>query len=204
MQEFILSYDNLPYLVCLVVIAVLGFIELMARAAGISLIAMTDMPTCNPSPSESLTNNLGNWLCLDRMSALLWCLMAMGLFALLGFGINCLLWLVTLPTLPQSISVWIIFPLTGLACHWLGQSSCWRQDATEDLAVDEQDLGGRVAITTFGDAAPGVPAEALVRDATEQQHYVLVEPRSGEASFTPGTSVVLIRRDKNIWQATRI
>ena len=202
MQEFILSYDNLPYLACVVVIAVLGFIELMGRMAGVSFIAMVDLPTNNSVSRESASNSLSSWLCLNRMSVLLWCVMALSLFAVLGFSTNWLLWVTEFNTLPQSISVWIIFPLTGLACHWLGRQPWWNADNQAEQ-VEELDFSGSIAITTMGDACQGLLAEALVRDEQNQPHYVMVEPLAGERGFTPGMSVVLLSRRDNIWLATR-
>ncbi|KFZ36441.1 hypothetical protein HR45_16630 [Shewanella mangrovi] len=200
MLEFILSHDNLPYFVCGVVVVMLGVIEMFARLAGASLVFVLDEPEPNLSTAEP-SNPITQWLYLDRLPVLLWCVMALSLFALLGFATNLMCYLLRAHTLPQSISVWLVFPLTGLACHWLGSRSWWRYDRM--MKDSDVDLSGSVAVMTLGTAKPGVPAEALVKDPDNHRHYVMVEPREGESVFVPGTWVVLLSRRKRVWLATR-
>lgn len=63
----------------------------------------------------------------------------------------------------------------------------------ETFAVSLEDLVGRIATVVTGTARFGVPAQARVRDLHGRSHYVLVEP-DGDAAFTPGTEVLLVRR----------
>ncbi|QSX34594.1 DUF1449 family protein [Shewanella avicenniae] len=201
MLDFILSHDNLAYLVCAIVVFTLGVIEMMARIAGLSLVLVFDEPEPAFDVDEPDAHPLSRWLYLDSLPVLLWCIMALSAFAVLGFALNlACLWLDG-GTLPQSISLWLVFPLAGVACHWLGGQHWWRYD--RKLKARELDLSGSMAVMTLGTAKPGMPAEALVKDRDEHRHYVMVEPCEGESGFVPGTWVVLLSRRKEVWLATK-
>lgn len=202
MLTFLFCHNNLPYLACLVVVALLAIFELMARVAGGSFIPLLDAPQEQELKQAVSRHSFSGWLCIDRMSSLLWFAMGLSLFSLLGFAVNAIAYLHIGDTLPQSISLWLVFPMTGLGCHWLGQLGYW-QSLTPLEREDEQDFSGSVAVLTLGKAEQGMPAEALVRDRNNQHHYILVEPMQGEPELLPGTSVMLLGRHKMIWQATR-
>ena len=145
----------------------LAVFELMARVAGGSFIPLLDVPQEQELKQAGSRNGLSGWLCIDRMSSLLWFAMGLSLFSLFGFAVNAIAYLHIGDTLPQSISLWLVFPLTGLGCHWLGQQGCW-QSLTPAEREDEQDFSGSVAVLTLGKAGQGMPAEALVRDRNNQ------------------------------------
>lgn len=202
MLHFLLCHNNLPYLACLVVVGFLAVIEIMARIAGGSFIPLFDTPQDQELKQVSNKPSVSRWLCINRMSVLLWFAMGLSLFSLLGFTINGIVIGYSGDTLPQSISLWLVFPLTGFGCHWLGQWDGW-QNVAQRPSDEELDFSGSVAVLTLGKAGQGMPAEALVRDRDNHHHYILVEPLEGEPELLPGTSVVLLSRHKTIWQAMR-
>ncbi|PVM91006.1 YqiJ family protein [Caulobacter endophyticus] len=63
----------------------------------------------------------------------------------------------------------------------------------ETTAVSRETLVGRVAVVVTGAARVGSPAQARVRDAHGQTHYVMVEPDDDGEVFEQGTSVIIIR-----------
>lgn len=63
----------------------------------------------------------------------------------------------------------------------------------ETTAVSRETLVGRVAVIVTGEAKVGSPAQARVRDAHGQTHYVMVEPDDDGEAFAQGTSVIIVR-----------
>lgn len=63
----------------------------------------------------------------------------------------------------------------------------------ETTAVSRETLVGRVAVIVTGEARPGSPAQARVRDAHGQPHYVMIEPDEDGEAFAEGTSVIIVR-----------
>jgi hypothetical protein len=63
----------------------------------------------------------------------------------------------------------------------------------ETTAVSRETLVGRVAVVVTGAARVGSPAQARVRDAHGQTHYVMVEPDDEGEVFEQGTSVIIVR-----------
>jgi hypothetical protein len=75
------------------------------------------------------------------------------------------------------------------------------KDETE--AVAETSFIGRIAVITLGNASPGNPAEAKLRDKFGQTHYVMVEPDESDERFENGTQVVLVNQQGAIFKAIR-
>jgi hypothetical protein len=63
----------------------------------------------------------------------------------------------------------------------------------ETTAVSRETLVGRVAVVVTGAARVGSPAQARVRDAHGQTHYVMVEPDDEGEVFEQGASVIIVR-----------
>jgi hypothetical protein len=88
-------------------------------------------------------------------------------------------------------------PVTGL----LGRVLSRVMPHDETTAYDVADLAGRTATITVGVAREGCPARARVLDPHGQAHHVLVEPNDAAASFAEGDTVLLVRREGDIFRA---
>jgi hypothetical protein len=64
----------------------------------------------------------------------------------------------------------------------------------ETSAVSHDSLVGRVAVIVTGTASVGSAAQARVRDAHGQPHYVMIEPDVTDDRFAQGDSVLIVRR----------
>lgn len=65
------------------------------------------------------------------------------------------------------------------------------RDETDAVARDS--FVGRTATITLGEARPGSPAQAKLRDIHGQTHYIMVEPEAADAVYGQGTRVRLVR-----------
>lgn len=63
-------------------------------------------------------------------------------------------------------------------------------------------LIGRLATISSGNARPGFPAQARVRDEFGQLHYIQVEPEFGELELR--TEILIIKQNKSHYIAKAI
>lgn len=88
-------------------------------------------------------------------------------------------------------------PVTGLAAN--GLARVLPRDHTTAVELEEL-VGGSAQIVT-GRAAWGSPARARAEDGHGQAHYVMVEPNEPGVTFEEGETVLLVRREADIFRA---
>ncbi|MEM0911796.1 MAG: YqiJ family protein, partial [Pseudomonadota bacterium] len=200
-----------PYSIALGVVLVLGLLEGLGILVGISLSTIVD----NLSPIEmdidasgdissgGLSSIIG-WLCLNRLPLMIWFVLFLTLFAVVGYTVN----FATGSVIGYFLPGWLVFPaaviggmlLTGR----LGFQLAKIMPKNETSAVYQESLEGRLAEITIGTAKVGSPAEASVTDDFEQKHYVMVEPIGNDEVFYQGSKVVLIEKGDSCWTATSL
>ena len=99
--------------------------------------------------------------------------------------------------LPSAIAVPVVLAGSLLALRAVGGAIAHVIPMDETDAVTEDSFIGSVATITLGTARRGEPAEAKLRDARGQTHYVMVEPDDPQASFAAPMEVLIIRRMNN-------
>jgi membrane protein implicated in regulation of membrane protease activity len=99
------------------------------------------------------------------------------------------------PWLASAAAIAAALPLTGVGAR--GLARIMPQDETTAVSLDT--LVGRRGTITIGTARKGSPAQARVRDAYGQSHYVMVEPHDEAHPISEGETVLLVRRDGNIF-----
>ncbi len=211
MLEFIFSSANSPYSVALGVVFVLGLLEGLGLLIGISLSTIFDnlspieleLDTNTEISSGGLTSIIG-WLCLNRLPLMIWLVLFLTLFAIVGYTFN----FTTATTVGYFLPAWLVFPIAifggMILTAKLGLQLSRIMPKNETSAVKEESLGGRLAEITIGTAKVGSPAEASVVDDFQQKHYVMVEPISNEEEFHQGKKVVLIEKGVKSWTATSL
>ncbi len=73
----------------------------------------------------------------------------------------------------------------------------------ETAAVGLQSLVRRDAIIQTGTSRQGSPARAKVKDAFGHPHFVMVEPHDAHAELTEGETVLLVRREGELFFGVR-
>lgn len=100
-----------------------------------------------------------------------------------------------LAVFPASIAALPVVHLSGRFMYrWL--------PSEETDAVERASLVGQIAVVTLGTARRGEPAQAKLRDAVGQTHYVMVEPK-GDEVIEAGEEAVLVRLNGSTYIAVR-
>lgn len=208
MVEFIFTQANLPFSISLSVVLFLGLFEALAMVLGFSLVGALDewAPIdfdLDADISASGFTGVAGWLCLNRLPLLIWFVLVLVSFSIIGYTSNYLSLLITSQFLPQPISLPIALIFTAFCCRYLGASLARLLPKNETSAVSIDTLLGCIGTVTVGCAIKGNPSEAIVKDRYLQKHYVLVEPEVPGVEFRVGTQVVLLKRDGTVWSATQ-
>ncbi|NTS77258.1 YqiJ family protein [Catenovulum sp. SM1970] len=199
-MEFLLADLNLPYSTALAIVLALSFMEGLGVLIGLSLMSFLDnlldidIDADAEVSTGGITAFLG-WLCLDRLPFLVWLILFLTSFSLIGFSIN--QW----HPLSLNLSVPIALALATLITKILGQKIAKWIPKNETTAASVNDFKGKLATITVGKATKGNAAEAVLKDDFNQKHYVMVEPDHNEHSFEQGHQVVLIEKQQHCWIA---
>jgi len=211
MFDFIFSEQNFLYNVSIGIVIGLGLLEGLGLILGMSLVAAFD----HVSPFDldfeldantadvttgGLTQLLG-WLCLNRLPLLVWIVLFLTCFAIIGYVINFTsvsLFGYMLPNIIAIPSVLFLgLCLTGRVGHRLANI----MPQNESSAVSSTSFTGKLALITSGTAKFGSPTEAKIIDDFKQTHYVMVEPLEQSETFIRGDEVILVQKNKTCWQA---
>jgi hypothetical protein len=213
MMNFLLASQNMPFTVALAVMLIIAFLEGAGTllGAGIfrfidSLLPELDIDADMDSPdfeSSGLFSKLLSWLRIGEVPVIMLLVIFLTAFGLIGLGLQSFAQKTLGSLLPGPFAsipaVLLGFPIVRLCGGILGK--LMPKDETE--AVAETSFIGRIAVITLGNASPGNPAEAKLRDKFGQTHYVMVEPDESDERFENGTQVVLVSQQGAIFKAVR-
>ncbi|MDN3652508.1 DUF1449 family protein [Thalassotalea ponticola] len=207
MIDFLLSDINFAYLVALVIVLGLSLLEGLALLIGTSVVSlfddMVDIDVDTDVTSGGITSLLG-WLCLNKLPMLVWLVLMLTSFALIGIVYNYVIAL----SVDLAPLYWLSKPIAllgaGYATHILGSAIAKLIPKNQSSAVSSQGFGGKIATITIGKASQGNAAQAVLQDEYNQKHYVMVEPDQADQEFHQGVSVVLLEKHANIWLAAKL
>jgi len=199
---------NLLYTLAISIVLLLLSLELIGLIVGISLLDMLDnispfdldVDTSLPIINGGISNLL-DWLCLTKLPMLIWLIITLTHFSIIGYSINYLV-LTSLEWQPQLI---FILPttvfFTFIMTHFVGSALAKIIPNNETSAVSTSTFIGRAAKITIGIASSGNPAEALLIDDFNQKHYIMVEPEFEKEYLPQGTEVVIVEKLNGTWLA---
>jgi len=147
-----------------------------------------------PGSASALSRLLG-WLCVGKVPVLILLVAFLTVFGLAGLALQTIVHGVTGAMLPGSLASIpaLIVAVPSVRVIGTGLSKLIPKDET--AAVKADSFVGRVARITLGEATKGQAAEAKLKDAHGQTHYVMVEPDGEEEVFEAGTQVLLIKKN---------
>ncbi len=200
MIEFLAASANLPFTVALALMLLIALMEGVGTVLGAgfstlldALLPNIDLDVDGPEVESGtgLTRFLG-WLRIGKVPFLVLLVVFLTAFGLAGLAIQAFVHNVAGMLLPAWVA---IFPATLIALPVVRLTAgavahIFPRDETE--AVSSQSFIGRLATITVGTARPNSPAEAKLRDAYGQTHYVMVVPDQ-EEELPAGTEVLLLR-----------
>lgn len=193
MFTFLAAPENLVFVSALVLMLLIG---------GLQLIGVGDFgvdPDVDAGGDAQL--DLLGWLGFGRVPLLVLLVVFLALFGTLGLLLQLLLRDLAGGTLSGWIAVPGVavasLPLTGLAARGLARIL----PGDHSTAVALEDLVGRPAQIVTGRARHGSPARARAEDPFGQAHFVMVEPNTSDAVFEEGETVLLVRREADLFRA---
>jgi membrane protein implicated in regulation of membrane protease activity len=190
MFDFILAPENLPFSVALLVMLMIGAVEAIGLGFG-----SADLDASADADGFEL---LG-WLGVGHVPLLILLVVLLALFGMIGLTLQQLVSAIAgVPLAPwnaAAIAFVASLPLLGISAR--GLARIIPKDETTAIGLDS--LLGKRATITVGTARRGSPAQARVRDVHGQSHYVMVEPNGDADAVAEGGTVLLIRREGNIF-----
>ena len=202
MLDFLTATGNLPFVVALLIVAMLGLIEVIGMATGFSASGVVD-EWFDPSASDAadvagystaLDRFLG-WLHFGKVPALILVATFLLVFGVVGLSVQMLVHAASGRTLPALLlaPLAVLPALAGTRAFGGFFARALPRDETQSISQD--DLVGRVGTIVLGEAKADSAAQAKVRDRFGRQHYVLVEPDEPGVTFAQGSDVLLVARE---------
>ena len=192
MFDFIIAPENLPFSVALLVMLLIGAVEAFGLGASAAhLDADADL--------HADGGDLLGWLGVGRVPLLMLIVLLLALFGTIGLalqeGVVAVAGHPLSPWIAAPIAFVASLPLLGFCARGLARI----MPGDETTAVSLDTLLGKRATVTVGTARRGSPAQARVRDVHGQSHYVMIEPNDDAHAVGEGETVLLVRREGNIF-----
>ncbi len=200
MLDFFLADFNLPYTLALTLVMAIALLEGVALIIGLSFASfldelfVIDLDIDPELSSSGLSATLG-WLYFHRLPFLVWLVLLLCSFGVVGSVLNFIL------VMPLFITLPISFVFTVFITRYLAKRIAKIIPRNESSAASSSSFSGKLATITIGKASKGNAAEAVLRDQFNQKHYVLVEPECDQQVFEQGTQVVLVEKLSSSWLA---
>lgn len=201
MWTFLTAWQTLPFTVALGVMTLIALAEAIGFffGSGISsalegLFPDSDISVDAGADGHDTLGALLSWLRVGEVPILILLVIFLTSFGVIGLALQSItsdalgfLW-------PGWIAVIPAFLLSLPTVRGLGGVIGRIMPKDETSAVSRDSLVGRVATIVLGTARNGSAAQAKVRDAFQQDHYVMVEPDNDGEEFPQGKQVLLVRR----------
>lgn len=224
MLDFLFASENVPFMIALGVMLVLGLLEGITAILGLGVSSFIDSLLPEPDidldvdvdvaadagdggfdlgdlESHGPVMRLLGWLRIGRVPVLILLVLYLFAFAFLGLLLQSITLGVIGFMLPAWIAVWPPFIAALFIVHLVGGLLARVIPKGETEAVSERKFIGRIACITLGTASAGSPAQARLRDSFGQAHYVMVEPDADGVRFQQGDNVLLVGREGSTFRA---
>jgi len=210
MIEFLFADINIGFAIALCAVLALATLEGVGMLIGLSMMNLLDhispidldIDVETDLPTGGITPLLG-WLCLNRLPLLIWLVLFLTCFGIIGYTINYVL----INNLSINLSEFLVYILSFIsslyATHLIGVPLSRLLPKNESSAISNSSFNGLIATITIGTAKQNSPAEASLTDSFNQKHYVLVTPDCDNEEFSQGQQVVLVEKKETFWLAIK-
>jgi len=202
MTELFLSPNNFWFSIALSAVFLVLVMEMASMLFGVSLIGIGD-EIGDIDANSILSSELASWMNLNRVPFLIWLIVFLTAFGLIGFIFNGLTANILATPAPSFVSLPIAFVSSLFLSAKVVVVIARVLPAVESSAIHADEFVGAVAEITIGRASKGNPAEAKFTDDYAQPHFVLVEPFEENERFAQGERVILVQKNEHSWLATR-
>ncbi len=200
----LLEAHNLPFAVALGALFAIGLLQIVGigdvfDGGDIDL----DADATDGLEASGFLDGVLSVLGIGRVPFLIWLASLLFVFALTGVAGQAIIDSVTGSPLSAGLAALIAggaaLPLNGLAVRPL--EALIPKDETS--AVGLESLLRRDAEIQTGTARAGSPARAKVKDVHGHPHFVMVEPHDASAELGEGETVLLVRREGELFFGVR-
>lgn len=213
--------ENAPFAIAITLVALIALVEIVGLLLGFSASGAIDshIPDLHADvhfdahiphvhADVHAPDGLGpgplshvlSWLCIGRVPILVLLVAFLCAFGIAGLIVQSMARGVLgfpLPALVATLPALVVaFPATRYI--GLGLARVMPREETE--AVSQAEFVGKVAVVTRGTARRGLPAEAKLRDAHGQAHYVLVEPDEDGETFAEKAEVLIVQQAGSVYR----
>ncbi len=214
MIAFVLSSQNLPFAIALVLMFAIALLEGVTTLIGAGLSDLIDslLPDLDVDMdfdadldadihTPGLFTKLLSWFRVGEVPVLMLVIVFLTAFGLIGLFCQSVALRILGHMLPAALAsvpaLMVTFPVVRIGGGILARII--PKDETE--SVSEESFVGRVAVITLGRAERGKPAQARLSDQHGQAHYVMVEPDVGGACFEQGAQVLIVSHEGAVFKA---
>lgn len=194
MFDQLLAPENAVFSAALLLMLMIGAVQAIGLAGDIDADGDAD-------GDAGVADTLLAWAGIGRVPFLMWLVIFLALFGALGLGLQQLITALTggpgTNLLMVPLTAVGALPVTGAAARVVARVL----PGIETTAIERDDLIGRFAEISIGTARVGHPARARVTDEHGQPHQIMVEPDSVDQIFQTGESVLLVKREGDIFKA---
>lgn len=194
MLGFLAASENVAFVSALLLMGLIGLVQLVGFGLDGDLAD-------GPDGDAGGWGALLSWLGVGRLPLLMLLVVFLCLFGVVGLIgqqlAHDLFGGLVSPWLAAPGAAVMALPLTGLAARGLARVL----PSDHSTAIELDWLTGRHARILTGRATSGSPARAQVEDHHGQLHYVMVEPANGGQVLEEGETVLLVRREAQIFHA---
>lgn len=188
--------DNLPFSVAIALMLLLA----LAQVFGLGEVIDGD-GELDGSRDFPVDAGLLSLLGLQRLPLLIWGLLLLTVFGLIGFAGQQVFVALT----GHTLAAWLAGPLAAVAALPVTRAlsrplaSVIPREETTAIMLDA--LIGQEAEIVIGRPTKGCPARARVLDHYGQTHYVMVEPDNEGQTFVEREKVILVRQETDGFRA---
>ena len=196
MLDQFLAPENIVFSSALLLMLLIGVVQAVGLAGDLDADLHGDA-----HGDVGMADTLLAWAGIGRLPFLMWLVIFLALFGALGLGLQQLMAALTggpgANLLMVPLTAVAALPVTGGATRLVARIL----PGLETTAIERDELVGRFAEISIGTARVGSPARASVTDIHGQSHQIMVEPDSADQIFQAGESVLLVKREGDIFKA---
>jgi|APAra7269097138_1048543.scaffolds.fasta_scaffold07779_3 hypothetical protein len=195
MFDQFLAPENIVFSSALLLMLLIGVVQAIGLAGDIDADMHGDT-----DGDIGFADTLLAWAGIGRVPFLMWLVIFLALFGALGLGLQQLMTALTggpgTNLLMVPLTAVAALPIAGGAARLVARIL----PGLETTAIERDDLVGLYAEISIGTARVGHPARARVTDPHGQPHQIMVEPDSADQVFQTGESVLLVKREGDIFK----
>lgn len=195
MFDQFLAPENIVFSSALLLMLLIGVVQAIGLAGDIDADMHGDT-----DGDIGFADTLLAWAGIGRVPFLMWLVIFLALFGALGLGLQQLMTALTggpgTNLLMVPLTAVAALPVAGGAARLVARIL----PGLETTAIERDDLVGLYAEISIGTARVGHPARARVTDPHGQLHQIMVEPDSADQVFQTGESVLLVKREGDIFK----